>query len=168
MMLLCTSSELMANELKTPVLDSARADANEFAIRNMCEQLNIPYAKGYDAMLLMEVIDWMGSPYAYGLCSKDGTDCSGFTKEVIKSVYGINLVHSSAGIFGQCEAVIKQDLQQGDLVFFKIYKKRISHVGIYLADGYFIHASTRAGVIVSSLNEPYYLRTFYSGGRLNK
>jgi hypothetical protein len=56
-------------------------------------------------------------------------------------------------------------LAMGDLVFFKIKKGRISHVGVYLGNDKFVHSSTRRGVIISDLNELYYKRTFFTGGR---
>ncbi|MCB0380115.1 MAG: C40 family peptidase, partial [Flavobacteriales bacterium] len=59
----------------------------------------------------------------------------------------------------------REDLIEGDLVFFNIYKNQISHVGLYLQDGNFIHASTRSGVIISNLNEDYYNKYYFSGGR---
>jgi len=56
-------------------------------------------------------------------------------------------------------------LGEGDLVFFKIKKKRISHIGIYLGNNKFAHASVKNGVIISDMDEPYYQKRFYSGGR---
>ena len=59
----------------------------------------------------------------------------------------------------------KEDLKEGDLVFFKIKSKSISHVGVYLGDNRFAHSST-GGVKISNINEPYYSRYFYKGGRI--
>ncbi len=60
----------------------------------------------------------------------------------------------------------KDELKEGDLVFFKIKSKSITHIGIYLGDNRFAHASTSRGVVISNLNEPYYSRYFYKGGRI--
>lgn len=67
-----------------------------------------------------------------------------------------------------CQRVLKRNLREGDLVFFHNGKKkrRASHVGIYLKDGRFIHASTSVGVVVSSLNERYYSSHWLQGGRV--
>jgi lipoprotein Spr len=54
----------------------------------------------------------------------------------------------------------------GDLVFFKIKKNRISHVGVYLGNNKFAHSAVKGGVRIDSLDTPYYKKTFYKGGRL--
>ena len=64
--------------------------------------------------------------------------------------------------------VNREDLKEGDLVFFKINSRSITHVGVYLGNNRFAHASTTRGVALNSLDEPYYKRYFYKGGRLNK
>ena len=60
----------------------------------------------------------------------------------------------------------KDELKEGDLVFFKIKSRSITHIGIYLGDNRFAHASSSRGVVISNLNEPYYSRYFYKGGRI--
>jgi lipoprotein Spr len=60
----------------------------------------------------------------------------------------------------------KEELKEGDLVFFKINSRAISHVGVYLGDNKFAHASSSRGVMISNLNEPYWRRYYYKGGRL--
>jgi lipoprotein Spr len=72
---------------------------------------------------------------------------------------------NSRDIFSMVSPVGKDELKEGDLVFFKIHSRSISHVGIYLGDGRFAHASMK-GVAISSLDDPYYNRYFYKGGRL--
>ena len=73
---------------------------------------------------------------------------------------------SSAEIFKACSPVDRGRLQEGDLVFFKINSSQISHVGVYLANENFVHATLQSGVIISSLNEAYYSKYFFKGGRL--
>lgn len=109
---------------------------------------------------------WMGTPYKYAGHGKNGIDCSGLVCRIINDSYNIPIAGSSRELFKQTEKINKNDLQEGDLVFFKIRKGRISHVGVYLGKNKFAHASTSLGVIVSDLNEPYYQKYFYSGGRL--
>src|SRR6201997_995642 len=111
------------------------------------------------------VYDWIGTPYRFGGSSKRGIDCSAFTKELYSQVFNMDIERSSRDIFSMVSPVRRDDLQEGDLVFFKIHSRRISHVGIYLGDGEFAHASSR-GVAISSLDDGYYNRYFYKGGRL--
>ena len=108
----------------------------------------------------------MGTPYRYSGDSKNGIDCSGLVCEMYKSAYQKILTGSAKDIYEKTDPVKKEDLKEGDLVFFKIKKGRISHVGIYLGSKKFAHASTQRGVIISDLDEPYYKKYYYKGGRL--
>jgi len=113
---------------------------------------------------------WLGVPYRYGGSTRKGVDCSAFTAIIYREVYGKQLSRSSADILKHnCKKVGRSRLEEGDLVFFRTDGKRSkspTHVGIYLKNGRFIHASTSRGVIVSSLSEPYYTRTWITGGRV--
>lgn len=120
--------------------------------------------------LYAEAAEWLGTRHRIGGNSRRGVDCSGFVSIVYKKVYGKNLSRSSADILkNNCRKIGKSKLEEGDLVFFRTGngKKKIpNHVGIYLKNGKFVHASTSKGVIVSSLSEPYYLRSWITGGRV--
>jgi len=109
---------------------------------------------------------WMHTRYRRGGSSQNGTDCSGFVNSLYREVYGKKLSRSSYTMINDVVKIPKNELREGDLVFFKIHKGRISHVGFYLEGGYFVHAARRGGVIISSLEEPYYKRTFYTAGRV--
>ncbi len=113
---------------------------------------------------------WLGVPYRYGGLTRRGVDCSGFVMNVFREVYGKSLSRSAADMLKRdCKRVGRSKLKEGDLVFFRTgreKRKEPDHVGIYLKNGKFIHASTSSGVIVSSLSEPYYVRTWLTGGRV--
>src|SRR6202000_1095160 len=111
------------------------------------------------------VYDWIGTPYHFGGHTKKGIDCSGFTKELYSEVFNLDIKRSSRDIFSMVSPVSKTELKEGDLVFFKIHSRSITHIGIYLGDGRFAHASMK-GVAISNLDDPYYNRYFYKGGRL--
>jgi lipoprotein Spr len=117
--------------------------------------------------LFETVSRWLGTPYKYAGDSKKGIDCSGFASVVYRNVYSLQLDGGSSDIYLRAVPVSKDSLQEGDLVFFKIRPSRISHVGVYLGDNKFAHASVHAGVIISDLDEPYYRQRFYKGGRFN-
>ena len=119
--------------------------------------------------LYAEVSQWLGVPYRYAGLSRKGLDCSGFAFLTYQKVYRKKIPRSTSDLAKmKMHNVSKGSLQAGDLVFFATSgkKNKISHVGIYLKDGCFIHASTSQGVIVSNLDEEYYDRTWKKGGRL--
>lgn len=109
--------------------------------------------------------EWLGTRYRYGGSSKSGTDCSGFTMAVF-SLFGYTLTHGASDQQVQSKAVTAAERDIGDLVFFTFYGSRPTHVGIYLGGGLFIHASTSSGVIISSLNDPYYANGYSGAGRV--
>lgn len=111
------------------------------------------------------VDSWYGVPYKYGGKTKDGVDCSGFASTLLKDVYTINLAGSANSMYEACENVKEKDLKEGDLVFFKINSKKVSHVGVYLQNRHFVHASSSRGVVISCLDEAYYTKYFFKGGR---
>ncbi|QNH61935.1 C40 family peptidase [Hymenobacter sediminicola] len=131
------------------------------------QALGLRLARTENTTLLRTVLDWMGTPYRYGSNSKKGTDCSGFVTRVFKEVYGITLQRSSRSMFQSVKRVDKDEMETGDLVFFRRGPGQpIYHVGIYLKDGKFAHSATNGGVMVSSLNQAYYHRNFYAAGRV--
>ena len=116
----------------------------------------------------LEASEWIGTPYRAGGDNKRGTDCSGLTCQLYKKVYHTKLPRSTDTQKKESNKITKRNLREGDLVFFTSSRsgKRVAHVGIYLKNGKFIHASTSQGVIISHLNEPYYTKHWISGGRV--
>ena len=115
--------------------------------------------------LFQFVYDWIGTPYRFGGSSRKGIDCSAFTKELYSKVFNLTISRNSRDIFSMVNPIKKDDLKEGDLVFFKIHSRNISHVGIYLGNNKFAHAAS-GGVKISSLDDDYYSHFFYRGGRL--
>ncbi len=110
----------------------------------------------------------VGIPYCAGGASLRGTDCSGLTRQIYSRLFGINMPHNSTdqSRLPFLTDVPVDDLQAGDLIFWGPNKKRINHVGIYLADGKFIHASRKSGVTISSFYEPYWVGRFIGSKRV--
>ena len=118
-------------------------------------------------MLFGKVAEWMGTPYRYRGGSRRGINCSNFVSMLYSYLYNIDLQGSSKEIFKEYVVPIpKDDLQESDLIFFKIRKQNISHIGIYLGNNKFAHATLGKGVTISDLDENYYKKYFFSAGRV--
>lgn len=108
--------------------------------------------------------DWWGVKYRYGGTTKKGIDCSAFTSLLMLSVFNLQLPRTARQQYAACEKIDEEDLQEGDLVFFNT-RGGVSHVGLYISDGYFVHSSRTQGVTISNLSDPYYSKRFIEGGR---
>ncbi len=119
---------------------------------------------------LFSFIDnWYGTPYKYGGNDHYGIDCSAFSQKLYNNVYGIDLLRTARQQHRHCERIRHyDDAEEGDLVFFHIRSLRVSHVGIYLANGYFVHASRSQGVMISNLKSRYWHRRYSGCGRIEK
>lgn len=110
---------------------------------------------------LYEFIDqWMGTPYKFGGEDRDGVDCSGLAQLLEQQVYNINIPRSTSEQITVIKRKYEEDLVEGDLVFFDYDGKKFSHVGIYLQNGYYVHASASKGVIITQLHDPYTYKYF--------
>lgn len=115
--------------------------------------------------LLSQYANWKGAPYQYGGLSKRGIDCSGFVQITFQNQFGRHLPRTTQQQAKVGSAISKSQLQAGDLVFFKTgYNKR--HVGIALGNSEFMHASTSKGVIISNLENSYWLKHYRFSVRL--
>ena len=118
--------------------------------------------------LLQFMDEWYGIRYHYGGDSKDGIDCSAFVSLMMSNVYAVNsLPRVSRDQYANSRRVNRQELREGDLVFFHTMGKRktVSHVGVYLMNNKFIHASS-SGVTISDLGDPYYVQRYIGAGRV--
>ena len=118
-------------------------------------------------VLLESVDSWYGVHYRTGGNGKTGIDCSGFTVAVYAAAYGINLPRVSREQYRISRKISTTELMEGDLLFFNTRGSGVSHVGVYLGNNKFIHATVSKGVMVNGLFEPYYLRRFIGAGRID-
>lgn len=119
---------------------------------------------GFSARIAAMAMSFVGRPYAWSGLGSSGFDCSGLVARVYAAA-GRLLPHSSFGQFAIGAPVSREGLAAGDLVFFRTYSPGPSHVGIYVGDQRFVHASYSRGVIVSSINEPYYFDRYLGARR---
>lgn len=110
---------------------------------------------------------WYGVRYRLGGTTKDGIDCSAFMQKAYEQVFGINLLRTAMEQFSMARLVWnKEYCKEGDLVFFNIKSSRVSHVGLYLMNNFFVHASSSQGIMISSLDDKYWSKYFTCAGRV--
>jgi probable lipoprotein NlpC len=107
---------------------------------------------------------WRGTKYRHGGLSRKGVDCSGFTYLTFRNVFGVALPRTAASQGEVGTPVKRSALRAGDLVLFKTGSSH--HVGIFVNKDSFLHASTSKGVMISSLNSPYWSSQYWKGKRL--
>lgn len=138
------------------------ADSIQMADDSQWEDENV------EAKLYEEAEKLLGIPYRPGGAGSRGTDCSGLTRQIYANLFGINIPHNSRdqNRLPFLKDVSSDELQPGDLIFWGPSKKRINHVGIYLDDGKFLHASRGSGVTISSLSDRYWQNRFIGSKRV--
>lgn len=127
--------------------------------------LNVPVESITNYRLLEFIEEWYGTRYLYGGSTHRGIDCSAFSGTLHAAVFGRTLPRIAQDQFLYSDRISKTRLTEGDLVFFNT-RGGISHVGVYLANNKFVHASSSHGVMISDLNDSYYKRTFIAAGRV--
>lgn len=147
---------------RTPEIESATELQLKYAILMDMEVESLPSSE-----LLEAVDEWYGVRYRVGGNTQKGVDCSGFTVAVYAAAYGLTIPRVSREQHRTSRKISTTELQEGDLVFFNTNGRGVSHVGIYLGNNKFIHASVSRGVMVNDLFESYYLKRFVGAGRID-
>lgn len=126
-------------------------------IEDFSRMLDIETSRLKNKELYSFILEWYGTPYQFGGQTMQGVDCSGFANVLYKQVYKIQLPRTSKDIAENIKRKYTDELKEGDLVCFSFGKSgEVNHVGIYLHNNRFVHASTSKGVIISDLTEPWY------------
>jgi cell wall-associated NlpC family hydrolase len=122
--------------------------------------------RGVDASgVIATAKKYIGVPYVWGGTSPAGFDCSGFVQFVFRQ-HGITLPRTSKEQYTAGKSIKKSELKPGDLVFFATDYSTVNHLGIYIGDGQFIHASSSKGITISSMSNSYWLPRYYGARRV--
>ncbi len=154
-------------------LSSCKSSSQQYdneALAQASVKLGIDINEKDNYKLYTNAAEWIGTPYHAGGTDQQGIDCTGLTVRLYKATYNIRLPRKiSQQRQTTSRSISLKELYEGDLVFFSddASRKKTGHVGVYLKDGKFIHASNQ-GVIVSDLDESYYKEHFLCGGRFYK
>lgn len=145
------------------------ADIDYRALVRAADKLGFDIEEHDNHALMLEAASWMGTPYKYGGNSRSGVDCSGLTCAIYKNVFHLSLPRRSTEQHSTslCTPVRKEELRQGDLLFFSSpnSRGRCGHVGIHLKNRMFIHASSTRGVVIDNVDGRYWQKHFLGAGR---
>jgi len=127
--------------------------------------LNTPAEEVKNPKMFEFIDDWYGTPYRLGGTTKKGVDCSAFSQFLFSSVYCLSIPRTAREQYNLTSRISRTQLNEGDLIFFNT-RGGISHVGVYLQNNKFVHASTSGGVMISDIFDEYWAKKFVSVGRL--
>lgn len=119
-----------------------------------------------DQKMMDVILSYLGTPYEYGGDSRAGIDCSAFTNAVYDQSVNMRLPRTAADQARQGTPISRDDLKFGDLMFFNTTGANPSHVGIYIGDDLFAHASEAFGVTISSIESSYYRKRYTEARRI--
>ena len=129
--------------------------------------LNTPAEEVKNTKMFEFIDDWYGTPYRLGGTTKKGVDCSAFSQFLFASVYGFSIPRTAREQYNLTNRISRTELKEGDLIFFNT-RGAISHVGVYLQNNKFVHASTSGGVMISDIFDEYWAKKFVGVGRLKE
>ena len=130
------------------------------------EKLGVSEIDIKNEKLYQFIDEWYGVKYVFGGKDKNGIDCSALVSNLYADVFKKKISSNTKSLRNESLNIKESELNEGDLVFFITDGSKISHVGIYLQNHKFFHASSKKGVMISDLNEPYFKNNFHSAGRI--
>ena len=120
-----------------------------------------------NTLLLSQMEKWFGTQYCFGGSTDSCIDCSSFTQVILRDVYNVKIPRNSQQQFDASTKIEVENLKEGDLVFFNTVSASmiITHVGVYVCNNKFVHASTSKGVTINDLSEKYFAKAYRGAGR---
>ena len=155
------SDDIISSGNKPVEIEKASALQIKYALL-----LNTEVEQIQNRQLYQNIDDWYGTRYKLGGTTKNGIDCSAFVQTIFLSSFGVTLPRMAKDQYKVTRRISRTELQEGDLLFFNT-RGGVSHVGIYLRNNKFVHASV-SGVMISDMFEPYYVKHFIAAGRVTK
>ena len=147
---------------KTLSYDAALSLPNKYA-----NLLGVAPTELTNTLLLSQMEKWYGTQYCFGGSTDSCIDCSSFTQVILRDVYNVKIPRNSQQQFDASTKIEVENLKEGDLVFFNTVSASmiITHVGVYVCNNKFVHASTSKGVTINDLSEKYFAKAFRGAGR---
>ena len=147
---------------KTLLFDAALSLPNKYA-----NLLGVAPTELTNTLLLSQMEKWYGTQYCFGGSTDSCIDCSSFTQVILRDVYNVKIPRNSQQQFDASTKIEVENLKEGDLVFFNTVSASmvITHVGVFVCNNKFVHASTSKGVTISDLSEKYFAKAFRGAGR---
>lgn len=127
--------------------------------------MDMPVEQLNNLPLLQQIDHWWGTKYCMGGNDENCIDCSAFTQTILQAVYGVNVPRTAREQYSFSTHINNAEIKEGDLVFFKS-GRTITHVGLYVSNYKFVHATTSGGVMLSDLNDSYWGKKFAGAGRV--
>ncbi|MGV3685639.1 MAG: C40 family peptidase [Daejeonella sp.] len=156
----CSSKKILTDASKSkPVTSGSLKD-------RYASLLNVKEKDLTNEKLYRFIDSWIGVPHRAGGMDRKGVDCSGFTTILEKEIYDRTVPRTAKSMAESVKRKYEEDLKEGDLVFFDFAGQKFSHVGVYLHNNKFVHASTSKGVIISDLKDPWYYKYFSRAGTI--
>ncbi|HET9055333.1 MAG TPA: NlpC/P60 family protein [Chitinophagaceae bacterium] len=156
------ASTTTATNLSAPSLDIESISTLQF---KYASRLGIEVEAVTNTRLFELIDEWWGTKYKLGGSTKSGVDCSSFVQTIMAGVFLLSLPRTAREQYEASVKIADEELKESDLVFFNTLGG-ISHVGIYLTNNKFVHASTSGGVMISDLNDSYWKARYKGAGRV--
>ena len=147
---------------KTLTYDAGLSLPNKYA-----NLLGVAPTELNNTLLLSQMEKWYGTQYCFGGSTDSCIDCSSFTQVILRDVYNVKIPRNSQQQFDASTKIETENLKEGDLVFFNTVSASmvITHVGVFVCNNKFVHASTSKGVTINDLSEKYFAKAFRGAGR---
>lgn len=163
-MFLAVGVLILSSCSKSKKVTSSKSKNERSVVSQYASKMGVSPSELKNRALYSFISDWEGTPYRYGGTTSSGVDCSGFVMRLYQDVYKKTLPRTTSELSRKINKKSSSKLKEGDLVFFDINGKKSSHVGVYLHNDYFVHASSSKGVMISSLQNSYYQKAYSRGG----